>query len=689
MKIVLSNMGNSSSASNDELNCRVKELTMEILGQFQKEFSLSFRDLIVNECNNAASDGSNAVVFNPSARKWHCFRSTQNPTENLRAGHLYKLGHNFKTWKHRYFVVKNIADNYSIVYYSTSAGIENAAERGQIDCCGYQIDSFTDDETEKYGPFGIKLRPFDHSKRIWMLRAETEAIRNEWIETLVNVCKLTAVPLVEDLRWRQAFRSAYQNTRASYGYFLCYKPWGSETQMLHSTTQQILYREILDDDYRESADISRQKRKLDICIDKVVTPVVKSTWNSCVAQARQMADVYKIKVYSALPVIIETQARIEEKLIRKVTALFKGQVTEMNMLFFHPLMEYCNEGILDAFRTAIIGFSEELLVEMNHLESPTIGVISSGKDSNHANQNRQTRMEQNLECASSTNPLANSQKLLWKLFVTNFRDKDKFEDGSTSLPRVNNIIGRASRSDLTYPDILPICRAPTTSHKELQFESGRSISVANSSGTFCNSGLCGSDLYVNVIEDLRELLRNASYTFWKLFRSTKHQRDYASNRFGRRGSANGDKVSSTSVDEGSASGRALSAGEGEEEVDASTLKLAAASSGRLYVIYQDVMKRLGDDAAVSLHHLIKEVLISSVEHRMLEVLLPSCSEIANKEQDVLTEETLNFLSTSSIAEALLRDLLSGAVNKATETFNDQCVQQLSALAKELVKTNAK
>jgi hypothetical protein len=682
-------MGNSSS--NDELSSRVKELTMEILGQFQKEFSFSIRDLIVNECSN--NHGYTPANVN---RKWKLHQSTQKPTEKLRTGFLDKLGSYIKTWKRRYFVVKNVANNYSIVYYSTSDGIENASERGKIHCEGYQIDSFNDEEEENYGPYGIKLRPYDLSKRIWFLRAETEAVRDEWIETLVNVCKLTAVPLVEDLRCQRAFRDAYQNTRASYGYFLWYKPWGSEIQMVQSAIRQILHREILGiEDYEDdSSNSDRQKRKMDACIIKIVHPLVKSTWDSCVSQTSQMVHVYKMAVNQVMPTITETQERVKAKLAGKISALFQGQLLEMQMLFFEPLMEYCSEAMLDAFLKAMSGFSEELLVEIGFLQSPTVAVSPSEKDAYHANSNRQTRMEHNLECSSPTNPLADSQKLLWKLFVTTLRAED--EDGPASLPRVNNIIG-ASHCHSNYPDIL-IYRAPAIAHNDLQFESGRSYSAAKSSGTFCSSGLCGTDLYVTTIEDLRALLRNAIYTFWKLFASENHQREYASNRYTSRQSVDDGMLTTPSGDSPTTDSRStpqpplpgddtpsLAIGSGVSP----TVQPVQASAGRLNIIHQDVVKRLVIDAAASLQHAVEQMLLSAVDHRLLEVLLPSCSEIAIKDEELISEEMRNYLSTSSIAEVILRELLHAAVVDQTEVFKTHCAKQLSTLASELVMMDSK
>lgn len=56
-----------------------------------------------------------------------------NASQNIKAGFLLKIGANVKSWKNRYFVAKNKADNYAIIYYEDET---MRKEKGRFCCCG-------------------------------------------------------------------------------------------------------------------------------------------------------------------------------------------------------------------------------------------------------------------------------------------------------------------------------------------------------------------------------------------------------------------------------------------------------------------------------------------------------------------------------------------------------------------------
>jgi len=49
----------------------------------------------------------------------------------------------------------------------------------------YKVELFNSDELNLYGNFGIKLRPVDEMKRMWLIRAESEDELNQWIEVSI------------------------------------------------------------------------------------------------------------------------------------------------------------------------------------------------------------------------------------------------------------------------------------------------------------------------------------------------------------------------------------------------------------------------------------------------------------------------------------------------------------------------
>lgn len=103
---------------------RISDLATEINGQFSKDFSIAFKDAIINHLKSTYLQGSiskNALM------------QYENASQDIKGGFLLKIGGNVKSWKNRYFVAKNKLDNYAIVYYED----ENMKkEKGRFCCCG-------------------------------------------------------------------------------------------------------------------------------------------------------------------------------------------------------------------------------------------------------------------------------------------------------------------------------------------------------------------------------------------------------------------------------------------------------------------------------------------------------------------------------------------------------------------------
>ena len=103
------------------------------------------------------------------------------PSKHIKAGFLIKMGANVRSWKRRYFIGYNQADNFAISYAEDS-GHGERTEKGRFFCWGYEVEAFDAEETAKHGPYGIKLKPRGDGKRMWMFRAETEDDQAQWME---------------------------------------------------------------------------------------------------------------------------------------------------------------------------------------------------------------------------------------------------------------------------------------------------------------------------------------------------------------------------------------------------------------------------------------------------------------------------------------------------------------------------
>jgi hypothetical protein len=89
-----------------------------------------------------------------------------------------------KTWRKRDFIIFNAKNNYKIEYYENPGG----RMKGSICGAGYSVIAFDQFDTEKYGPHGLKLVPFQPQRRTWVFRAENDQLRSEWLMVFQHAC---------------------------------------------------------------------------------------------------------------------------------------------------------------------------------------------------------------------------------------------------------------------------------------------------------------------------------------------------------------------------------------------------------------------------------------------------------------------------------------------------------------------
>lgn len=65
---------------------------------------------------------------------------------------------------------------------------EDGVLKGWFNPAGYYADSFTPEEQKSLGTFGIKLVPYMGQRRVWYMRADTEADRVEWMNVFDSAC---------------------------------------------------------------------------------------------------------------------------------------------------------------------------------------------------------------------------------------------------------------------------------------------------------------------------------------------------------------------------------------------------------------------------------------------------------------------------------------------------------------------
>lgn len=200
----------------------------------------------------------------------------------IKKGNLFKMGGNRKNWKNRVFVASNKVDNYLISYYSD---VECTDCKGSFSCCGYYVIDFTEDDDILYGKYGFYIKPYDCSKRTYIVRADNKLDKKEWIETFNNACvKTEAINTLDyDIDMNKAFLLTYESIREIYGYFGYYKISGMEIEKLYCLVISILNKEIVDSlilKMTYNYELSKKKEiihSIYLQIDSIIKPIINST----------------------------------------------------------------------------------------------------------------------------------------------------------------------------------------------------------------------------------------------------------------------------------------------------------------------------------------------------------------------------------------------------------------------------
>lgn len=99
-----------------------------------------------------------------------------------KSGHLHRLGGKLKTWRKRYFLLKNG----NLLYWKSQHDI-NRKPQGQI---------FLDDNCRITRADGASTFEIDTGKKVFYLAAESNAAVDDWVKTLQNVQRRNAAKLL-------------------------------------------------------------------------------------------------------------------------------------------------------------------------------------------------------------------------------------------------------------------------------------------------------------------------------------------------------------------------------------------------------------------------------------------------------------------------------------------------------------
>jgi hypothetical protein len=329
-----------------------------------------------------------------------------------------------------------------------------------------------------------------------------------------NACRKTLLVQNVDILNQNIFKSAYRNTLGSYGYFGVLRLYSTESDMIEALINQILRREILDGYISESTkglkldehdndngngngknpSKSETERKnliqaVDREVAKIVRPIAASAWriNEHLLESR---DVTKEDIQTNLRLIEETENQIYD-ILSTETHLIKYNIFESLKSPLERILVSMVDFISQAFEEGIQGFSNDARARVSGLLIPNLydgsdddyDLISSnslssvGSESNHKPHTRSRSLK--------------TRDILLPL-LEHFIDEMNMMDGNVeqvhagALETSQKILWKAFTDDLATLTEIPL---------------------------FQSSGISTYTVYIDVMDSLRRLIRNAIFTF--------------------------------------------------------------------------------------------------------------------------------------------------------------------------------
>jgi hypothetical protein len=247
----------------------------------------------------------------------------------------------------------------------------------------YSVETFSQEEEELYGEFGIKLVHPNETKRVWLFRADSEKEHNEWIQTFMNACNKSMTDPNKDMLLVNAFRRALKATRAAYGYFGVCDIIGSEEEMLTQFIKQVLGREVLEEFFvanarRKSVDVLHLKTK----VNQLIYPAACVTWKREFTNLQSVKEVYREALRASLNSVIVVEESIQREYGVRINTILEPILRELGETICNPILEISLEGILISFENAVVCFCQLLMNESDffHTEQSANKALEKLKD---------------------------------------------------------------------------------------------------------------------------------------------------------------------------------------------------------------------------------------------------------------------------------------------------------------------
>lgn len=463
----------------------------------------------------------------------------------------------------------------------------------------------------------------------------------------MNACKKSKAGPIKDTVMLDAFRAAYRSTRTSYGYFGVFHLAGTECDMLEYLTNQILSREVLDNFLVEQASSSSRSstvatrkstaKNLNTTVQKVVKPIVASSWRASQTAAESSRASYELSVKASLRTLLDKEKEIKTFLEGKIRVLVDPYIPDFQTNTCLPILKCCFEDIVQAYEQALVGF---------HTEVKTI--IGSEEHFKPSMKASFAVLRDSIEEVQS-NALDGAQRILWKLHTVD-------------LESVYDVLERAGLSGYD------IYISTMTDLRKL---------VQNALYTFCSQTDPGSSIKNNK----RSSTSNSSSS------------NDANSSTIVTGGASSSFPSPPRPIAGAASTQIPSVPPSHHGAETS-VETAGAEEGPgpvplLVEVLNEVISKLTADAKISLQLGLSKLLLDALEAQTQEYIIAPCYEVVLVAENLVTRETQHMVNLYSIGENMVREMVRMYVNTLIDELVAEASSRLNMVAVQLLNDVSK
>lgn len=357
----------------DDINACAKEVLSTFTPIYTKSYALALIDKLKAEAEAKAASGDDADTLQ--------LRDPPIPDEWLKEGWLVKQGAVKKSWKKRWFVATNRADNFRVLYFEKEAlKTDFKKAKGEIQPCGYRVKKLDKEEEKKeFGEFAFMLKPYGR-RRKWYIRTDTEGsaeekeeLRKEWVGVFQYSARYANAPLNPDPVMQYAFKRAYRMTRWRLGVWGWFSYDRTEEEQLGQMIVDRCESSCMAEVYAKIPG-GRLERKIRAQIqdglDKTVGAAVGATWKVAVQGIESQKETLESKAREALGPIFEKQAELSTTVKDKIVGIVSPALEELTKPIMTPICNCLMGPLVAAYKQLVLSYHKRMTTIISEGSTP-------------------------------------------------------------------------------------------------------------------------------------------------------------------------------------------------------------------------------------------------------------------------------------------------------------------------------